>query len=104
MSEQKRPGVERFWQLSKEEREQIFDGNLEAVGGWATDFDQIALTVYSKVREFYPINAVPRDMESAIEDLRHQCRQAAITFDEIVELLCERVERDRKPKEGAPDV
>lgn len=83
-----------FFRIPRDERSAIFEGDIDSVGGRATDLEQLAYSVEDRVKEFYEINWAPQEIVSALADFKHQCRQAQTTFIEIVRILIREGEED----------
>lgn len=69
------------------------DDNPLEVGGRDVDVHQLALSFDLKVKNAYPINAVPREVMALLRKCHKVCSQA----DETVKRLIERVSDDWAP-------
>lgn len=91
-------GEEAFRKLSKDERSQIFRGNLEDVGGRSTDVSQLAWSIEAAIKDFFPMNGIPAEMITEMQLLHAACGEVEDRFGTIVLLLAREIEKRRPAK------
>jgi hypothetical protein len=77
-----------FYQLTNNEREELgLTSDPECVGGRYTDMEQAVLALSFKVKEYYPINAVPTELHSLLLNLAGKSTSFEAAWHDTIELI-----------------
>ena len=75
-----------YYGLSKDEQWMGSDSPYD-IGGRDTDVSQIAYSLEHRVRELYPINQVPKELEERLNNLKEVCVACESEINKIIELI-----------------